>query len=63
MRRAIGEFRRAAELDPANEDALYDLELGLRLLRRAGSDSGEGQNARSPLPAPGAGSATSGGGF
>lgn len=63
VRRAIGEFRRAAELDPANEDALYDLELGLRLLRRAGSDSGEGQNARSPLPAPGAGSATSGGGF
>ena len=63
VRRAVGEFRRAAELDPANEDALYNLELALRLLRRAGSDSGEGQNARSPLPAPGAGSATSGGGF
>jgi len=63
VRRAVGEFRRAAELDPANEDVLYNLELALRLLRRAGSDSGEGQNARSPLPAPGAGSATSGGGF
>lgn len=63
VRRAITEFTRAAELDPGNEDALYDLELALRLLRQAGSDSGEGQNARSPLPAPGAGAATSGGGF
>jgi hypothetical protein len=63
VRRAVGEFSRAAALDPANEEALYNLELALRLLRRAGSDSGEGQNARSPLPAPGAGSATSGGGF
>lgn len=63
VRRAISEFRKAAALDPANEDALYDLELALRLLRRAGSDSGEGQTSRSPLPAPGAGAATSGGGF
>jgi hypothetical protein len=63
VRRAISEFRKAAALDPDNEEALYDLELALRLLRRAGSDSGEGQNARSPLPAPGAGAATSGGGF
>ncbi len=63
VRRAVGEFRKAAALDPANEDAVYDLELALRLLRRAGSDSGEGQNSRSPLPAPGAGAATSGGGF
>jgi len=63
VRRAISEFRRAAALDPDSEDALYNLELALRLLRRAGSDSGEGQSSRSPLPAPGAGAATSGGGF
>jgi len=63
VRRAISEFRKAAALEPANEEALYDLQLARRLLRRAGSDSGEGQNARSPLPAPGAGAATSGGGF
>lgn len=63
VRRAISEFRKAAALDPDNEEALYNLELALRLLRRAGSDSGEGQTSRSPLPAPGAGAATSGGGF
>ncbi len=63
VRRAISEFRKAAALDPDNEEALYNLELALRLLRRAGSDSGDGQNSRSPLPAPGAGAATSGGGF
>jgi hypothetical protein len=63
VRRAISEFRRAAALDSASEDALYDLELALRLLRRAGSDSGQGQSSRSPLPAPGAGAATSGSGF
>lgn len=63
VRRAVSEFRRAAALDPDSEDTLYNLELALRLLRRAGSDSGEGQGSRSPLPAPGAGAATSGGGF
>lgn len=63
VRRAIGEFRRAASADPTNEAALYNLELALRLLRRGGNDSDSGQNSRSPLPAPGAGAATSGGGF
>jgi hypothetical protein len=63
VRRAIGEYRRAASVDPDNEEALYNLELALRLLRRGGNDSGEGQNSRSPLPAPGSGAATSGGGF
>jgi hypothetical protein len=63
VRRAISEFRRAASLDPQNEEALFNLELALRLLRRGGSDSSSGQNSRSPLPAPGAGAATSGGGF
>jgi hypothetical protein len=63
VRRAIGEFKRAATLDPGNEDALYDLELALRLLRLAGSAPGEGGASRAPLPAPGAGAATSGSGF
>jgi len=63
VRRAITEFKRAATLEPGNEDALYDLELALRLLRRSGSAPGEGGASRSPLPAPGAGAATSGSGF
>jgi hypothetical protein len=63
VRRSISEFRRAATVDPGNEEALYNLELALRLLRRGGSDSSSGQNSRSPLPAPGAGAATSGSGF
>ena len=63
VRRAITEFKRAATLEPGNEDALYDLELALRLLRRTGSAPGEGGASRSPLPAPGAGAATSGSGF
>ena len=63
VRRAISEFKRAATLDPGDEDALYDLELALRLLRRSGSGPGEGGASRSPLPAPGAGAATSGSGF
>lgn len=63
VRRAISEFKRAATLDPGNEDALYNLELALRLLRRAGSTQGEGGASRAPLPAPGAGAATSGSGF
>jgi hypothetical protein len=63
VRRAIEEFTRAVTLDPDNEDALYDLELALRILRTGGSGGQGGTTSRSPLPAPGAGSATSGGGF
>jgi len=63
VRRAIAEFKRAAELDPHSEIALYDLELSLRVLRRSGSSDGEGGTSRSPLPAPASGAATSGGGF
>ncbi len=63
VRRAIAEFKRAATLELGNEDALYDLELALRLLRRSGSEQGEGGTSRAPLPAPGAGAATSGSGF
>lgn len=63
VRRAIEQFRKAALLDPSNRDAIYNLELALKLLRRGGTGSGEGGEGRSPLPAPGAGAATSGGGF
>lgn len=63
VRRAIEQFRKAIELDPANTDAVYDLELSLKLLRRTGTDSGGGGESRSPLPSPGAGAATSGSGF
>lgn len=63
VRRAVEEFTRAVTLDPDNEDALYDLELALRVLRSGGGGGEGGTTSRSPLPAPGAGSATSGGGF
>lgn len=39
--RAIEDFRRAVELDPANDDAAYNVELALRLLREV-RRSGEG---------------------
>jgi tetratricopeptide (TPR) repeat protein len=63
VRRAIEQFQKAVALDPSNGDALYDLELALKLLRRSGTDSGGGGEGRAPLPAPGAGAATSGGGY
>jgi hypothetical protein len=63
VRRAVEQFTRAVTLDPDNEDALYDLELALRVLRSGGGGGQGGTTSRSPLPAPGAGSATSGGGF
>ena len=63
VRRAIEQFRKAVVLDPANADAVYNLELALKLLRRGGTDPGGGGEGRSPLPSPGAGAATSGTGF
>lgn len=63
VRRAIEQFRRALQLDPANHDAAFDLELSLKLLRRSGTGDQTGGDARSPLPSPGAGAATSGSGF
>ncbi len=63
LRRALEQFTRAVTLDADNEDALYDLELTLRVLRSGGGGGEGGTTSRSPLPAPGAGSATSGGGF
>jgi hypothetical protein len=62
IRRAVVQFRRAAELDPANHDAQYNLELALRLLRRAGTTSG-GSGERASTPASGAGAGTSGSGY
>ena len=63
VRRAIEQLKRAVTLDPANETAIYDLELALKLLSASGPGSQEGGDSRSPLPSPGAGSATSGSGF
>ena len=62
-RRAIEHFEQAATLDPANPDAIYDLELALKLLRRAGAAQGEGGDARSPNPDSGSGASSSGGGL
>ena len=62
IRRAVVQFRRAAELDPANHDAQYNLELALRLLERAGTSSG-GSGERASTPASGAGAGTSGSGY
>lgn len=63
VRRAIEQFQLAIELDRSNDDAVHDLELSLKLLRQTGQgDAGETEG-RSPLPAPGAGAATTGRGF
>ena len=42
VRRAIEQFRNAVVLDPANADAMYNLELALKLLRRGGGGPGWG---------------------
>jgi hypothetical protein len=64
LRRALGEFRRAIRLDPANEPAKYNLELVLRLLQQTSNDSqAGGGGARADTPASGAGAASSGSGY
>ena len=63
VRRAIQQFRKAVILDPANTDAVYNLELALKLLRRGGAEPGGAGEGRAPLPSPGAGAATTGSGF
>ena len=63
VRRAIEFLDRAVVLDPSNETAVYNLELALKLLRASGSGVAGSGDTRSPLPSPGAGSATSGSGF
>jgi hypothetical protein len=63
LRRAIEQFQRAAQLDPTNADALFDLELALKLLRETGGGVGGSGDRRAPLPSPGSGSSSSGSGF
>ncbi|MBA2475527.1 MAG: hypothetical protein H0V40_06185 [Actinobacteria bacterium] len=64
LRRSITDFREAIRLDPRNEDARYDLELVLRLLRNVESESGGGGGGeRGDTPASGAGAASEGGGY
>ena len=62
IRRAVTQFRLAVELDPANVDAQYNLELALRLLARSGDTSG-GSGERAATPASGAGAGTAGRGY
>ncbi len=63
VRRAIEQFQKAVAFDPTNADAVYNLELALKLLRRGGADPGGGGQGRAPLPSPGAGAASTGTGF
>jgi hypothetical protein len=64
LRRSLAEFREAIQLDPANEDAKYNLELVLRLIQNAENESGSGGGgARGDTQASGAGAATSGSGY
>jgi hypothetical protein len=63
VRRAIEFLERAVVLDPSNDTAVYDLELALKLLRASGNGVAGSGDTRSPLPSPGAGSATTGTGF
>ena len=63
VRRAIEFLERAVVIDPSNQTAVYNLELALKLLRASGSGVAGSGDTRSPLPSPGAGSATSGSGF
>lgn len=64
LRRSLAEFREAIQLDPANEDARYNLELVLRLIQSVEQESGAGGGgARGDTQASGAGAATSGSGY
>jgi hypothetical protein len=64
LRRSADGFRRAVRLDPANEDAKYNLELVLRLLEQAENDaSAAGGGERGDTEGSGAGAATSGTGY
>ena len=64
LRRSLAEFRKAIQLDPANEDAKYNLELVLRLIQSVDQEAGSGGGgARGDTQATGAGAATSGSGY
>lgn len=62
LRRSVGKFLEAIRLDPANEEAKYNLELALRILRTSrerlveeGGARGSGASAGAGLSAPGRG--------
>ena len=64
LRRALVEFRVAARLAPADEDAKADVELVLRLLQEASDSASAGGGGERPnVVASGAGAATSGSGY
>ncbi len=64
LRRALVEFRAAARLAPAGEDAKADVELVLRLLQEASNGASAGGGGERPnVFASGAGAATSGSGY
>ncbi len=64
LRRALVEFRTAARLAPASEDARADVELVLRLLQEAADSTSAGGGGERPnVVASGAGAATSGSGY
>lgn len=64
LRRSLASFREAIRLDPANEDAKYNLELVLRLVQSIEQESGAGGGgARGDVQASGAGAATGGSGY
>jgi hypothetical protein len=63
LRRAIEHFRQAVALDPSNDEAKFNLELAIKMLRNVGRSAGGGTGGRPENVAPGAGAATSGGGY
>jgi hypothetical protein len=64
LRRSLAAFRRAIALDGRNDDAKYNLELVLRLLQQAESESSPGGSGqRGDTLGSGAGAATSGSGY
>jgi hypothetical protein len=63
LRRAAASFREAIRKDPDYEDAKFNLELTLRLLRQGGAPSGGGGGGRTDTPASGAGAASTGRGY
>jgi hypothetical protein len=63
LRRAAASFREAIRKDLRYEDAKFNLEITLRLLRQGGSATGGGGGERADTPASGAGAASTGRGY
>jgi hypothetical protein len=65
VRRSLASFREAVRLDESNQDAKFNLELVLGLLRSAqtGDGNGEGGTRRGDPVASGAGAASAGSGY